>query len=79
MAGTLSFATDIRPMFTDLDVAHMKQMMDLSNRDSVFEHADAIYETVSSGSMPPPNSGQKPWSVEMCAIFKTWKEQGGPP
>lgn len=75
---SLSFARDIRPMFTDTDVAHMKKMMDLSSRDSVFEHADAIYATVSTGTMPPPNTGEK-WTPEMCAKFKAWQEQGGPP
>lgn len=75
----LSFASDIRPMFTDTDVAHMSGMMDLSDRDSVLEHADAIYETVSSGSMPPPNSGGKRWTPEMCETFRKWKEAGGPP
>ena len=79
MANTLSFATDIRPMFTDMDVDHMKKAMDLSSRDSVFQHGAAIYESVKSGHMPPPSSGEKSWSVEMCAIFKAWLEQGGPP
>jgi hypothetical protein len=78
-SATLSFAKDIRPMFTDMDVDHMKKAMDLSNRDSVFQHAKAIYETVSSGSMPPKSSGEARWTPEMCAKFKTWQEQGGQP
>jgi hypothetical protein len=76
---TLSFARDIRPMFTNMDVAHMKKSMDLSNRDSVFQYADAIYKTVSSGSMPPTSSGERRWTPDMCATFKTWQEQGGAP
>ena len=79
MADTLSFSRDIRPMFTDKDVAHMDMMMDLSDRDSVFEHADAIYQSVSGGRMPPASSGESPWTPEMCAKFKSWKDQGGPP
>jgi hypothetical protein len=75
----LSFASDIRPMFADMDVAHMKKAMDLSNRDSVFAHADAIYEAVLSGHMPPPSAGEPRWSAEACARFKAWKEQGGLP
>ena len=74
----LSFARDIRPMFTDLDVEHMLQWMDLSNRESVLEHADAIYQTVSAGDMPPPDSGER-WSPKMCATFKRWKDEGGQP
>jgi hypothetical protein len=76
---TLSFAQDIRPMFTDMDVAHMKKAMDLSNRDSVFQHADAIYKTVANGSMPPTSSGEARWTPDMCAKFKQWQEQGGQP
>ena len=75
----LSFQRDIRPMFTDMDVAHMKNMMDLSDRSSVFAHADAIYETVSNGIMPPTSSGERPWTPEMCATFKRWKDEGGQP
>lgn len=78
MADALSFSRDIRPMFTDMDVDHMKKAMDLSNRDSVFQHADAIYESVSTGRMPPPSSGEPRWTTEMCDRFKAWKDQGGP-
>ena len=57
-SSALSFERDIRPMFTQLDVDHMSAMIDLTNRDSVYESADSIYSTVSSGSMPPPSSGE---------------------
>jgi hypothetical protein len=71
---TLSFATDIRPMFTDLDVAHMKVAgIDLSDRNEVMAHADAIYQTVSTGTMPPPSSGEARWTPEMCDRFKRWQ------
>lgn len=66
-------------MFTAMDVDHMAGMMDLADRDSVLANADAIYETVSSGSMPPRSSGEPRWSVEMCAMFKRWKDEGGAP
>lgn len=74
----LSFAKDIRPMFTDLDVAHMKPGLDLSDRDSVMKSADAIYKTVSEGTMPPPKTGER-WTPDMCAKFKEWQKQGCPP
>jgi hypothetical protein len=77
--GTLSFERDIRPMFTDMDVDHMAGMMDLTSRDSVYENADGIYETVSYGSMPPRSSGEPRWTPEMCEKFKKWKDQGGKP
>jgi len=75
----LSFAKDIRPMFTDIDVAHMKNAgMDLSDRASVMKNADAIYKTVSEGTMPPPSTGER-WTPEMCTKFKDWQTQGCPP
>jgi hypothetical protein len=74
----VSFAKDIRPMFTQMDVDHMQAFMDLADRDSVFENADAIYDTVLGGLMPPSSSGEPRWTPEMCATFKRWQEQGGP-
>lgn len=77
--GNLSFAKDIRPMFTDVDVAHMKPLgADLSDWESVKAHADGIYQAVSSGIMPPPSSGEARWTPEMCDRFKSWQEQGCP-
>ena len=79
VSATLSFAQDIRAMFTTMDVDHMKKAMDLSDRASVFQHAQAIYESVSAGRMPPPSSGEPRWTPDMCAKFKQWQEQGGLP
>lgn len=76
----LSFSKDIRPLFTDMDVEHMKPGgMDLSDRDSVVAHADAIYRTVADGSMPPSSSGEARWSEAQCETFKRWQAQGCPP
>jgi hypothetical protein len=76
----LSFAKDIRTLFTDLDVEHMRLAgIDLSSRDDVTLHAEAIFGTVSSGSMPPRDSGESRWTAEMCERFKQWQAQGCPP
>ena len=75
----LSFAKDIRPMFTDLDVEHMKPFgMDLSSHDDVKMHADAIHSVVTSGGMPPSSSGEPRWSQEQCDRFQSWQNQGCP-
>jgi len=73
----LSFAKDIRPMFTDVDVEHMKHAFDLSSREDVVKHAFAIYAAVSQGTMPP--QGYPQWTKEMVAKFKDWEKQGFPP
>jgi hypothetical protein len=79
MNGTaLSFARDIRPMFTDIDVDHMKHAgMDLSNRDDVEKHATAILDVVTKGTMPPKNTGER-WTSDMCDTFKRWVDAGFP-
>ncbi|HEY2473910.1 MAG TPA: hypothetical protein VGI19_03830 [Candidatus Cybelea sp.] len=78
--STISFAKDIRPMFTDMDVAHMKGLgVDLSSYAEVKSYAEAIYRTVSNGTMPPPGSGEEPWTPEMCAKFKEWQRANTPP
>jgi len=77
--STISFAKDIRPMFTDIDVAHMKGAgIDLSSYDAVVSYAEAIYRTVSNGTMPPPGTGE-PWTPEMCEKFKAWQRANCPP
>jgi len=75
MPTQLSFATDIRPLFTDIDVAHMMSHFDLSSYDDVKENADAIYGSVKGGTMPPGS----PWTEEACATFKAWQDQDCPP
>ena len=78
--AALSFSKDIRPLFTDMDVEHMKPAgMDLSDCASVAAHADAIYRTVTAGSMPPSSSGEARWSETACDTFKRWQSQGCPP
>ena len=74
----LSFATDIRPLFTDTDIDHMKRAgMDLSALADVTKNATEILSVVTSGAMPPPNENRR-WSQEMCDRFKLWMDQGCP-
>ncbi len=74
----LSFAADIRPMFTEIDVEHMRAFgLDLTLRDSVAKDAANILSVVSSGIMPPP-AQNRTWTKEMCAKFELWIDQGCP-
>jgi tyrosinase len=75
----LSFQTDIRPMFTDTDIAHMATYgLDLATRDGVAASAAQILTTVRSGAMPPP-AEKRTWSKEMSDTFEAWIGQGCPP
>ncbi len=69
----VSFAKDIRPLFTDEDVEHMREFdIDLSDYDSVKAHADEIHERLADGSMPPDS----PWPESDVARFKEWMDGG---
>jgi hypothetical protein len=76
----VSFAKDIRPLFTDTDVAHMKARgLDLSKYDAVKKHADAIYAQVLSGLMPPEGTGGVRWTSAQCNVFQSWQTTGYQP
>ena len=72
--------SDIRQMFTDVDVNHMRsQGMDLSSYDVVKTNAMIIYGQVASGNMPPkPPQGEGPWSPAWVATFMNWITTGCP-
>jgi hypothetical protein len=75
----ISFARNIRPLFTDMDIAHMKgfgvHLDDFGYmRDPA--HAQRVLDRVSNGSMPPRRSGESPWSPENVQLFRDWIADG---
>jgi hypothetical protein len=73
----LSFATDIRPLFRDGDVACMKPggiALDEASWMCVPANAQLVYGEVEAGKMPP----DKPWGKETVAKFKAWMDAGYP-
>jgi hypothetical protein len=77
----VSFAQDIRPLFTDMDVAHMKSAGVLLDDFEYMRdpgHAQKVLDTVSTGSMPPSSSGEPPWSAENVQLFRDWIAAGYP-
>jgi hypothetical protein len=82
----VSFASDILPMFTAIDIEHMsEQDVHLDQYDYMSDptddHANAknVYQQVSSGSMPPSWSGEKPWRQEVVQTFQDWMTGGYQP
>ena len=67
-----SFATDIRSLFRDDDVEEMAFAFDLSDYEDVKDHAEAIYERLSDGSMPCDGA----WPSERIALFRRWMDEG---
>jgi hypothetical protein len=71
----LSFAKDILPMFREGDVKCMAPAgvkLDDPGWMCVAANADAVYDAVSNGSMPP----DAPWPEERVKTFKAWMDEG---
>jgi hypothetical protein len=78
----VSFQTDILPLFTQMDIDHMQDMgVQLNNYDYMRDPSNAqdVYSQVSQGLMPPPGSGEDPWSPQQVNLFQTWMDEGYPP
>jgi hypothetical protein len=82
--GTMvSYANDIKPLFSGIDVNHMMaQGLDLNSYDDVKNTAQEIYNRLTTTNqrrlMPPPSSGG-PWSADKVAKFKQWMDDGYQP
>jgi Ferritin-like len=78
----VSFAADILPLFTKMDIDHMNGFgVDLSSYDFMKQpdNAQSVFDQVSQGLMPPPGSGEERWPPEWVALFKRWKDGGRQP
>ncbi|MGO9488649.1 MAG: hypothetical protein ACLQBB_06440 [Solirubrobacteraceae bacterium] len=42
-------------------------------------NAGSVYEQVSSGAMPPRDSGEKRWSEDQLRLFQSWIDGGYQP
>ena len=76
----LSFASDIKPLFTAKDQEHMSFMLDLWDYNDVKSNASEIYDSVSAGRMPQDADGKPiPWPKDRVATFKQWIDEGRQP
>lgn len=80
-ASGVSFAADIRPLFTDTDIDHMSFFCDLADYNDVKTNAAEILErlTGSSGPVMPPKSTGGPWPEDSIALFRKWIDEGFQP
>ena len=79
---TVSFRTDILPLFTSMDIDHMNALgakLDDYSFMSQPAKASLVYEAVSTGKMPPTTSGEQPWSPDKVQLFKAWMDGGCEP
>jgi hypothetical protein len=72
--ATPGFESDIKALFNERDRGSMLSHFDLWSYTDVSENADAILQTVSTGSMPC--YGQ--WPSEQVDLLRRWVEGGKP-
>ena len=82
-ASVTSYARDIYPLFTDLDVDKMKWKFDLRSYEAVKARAARIQDRIQGigGPVmpPPPPRGEGPWPQARIDLFKQWVRDGCPP
>jgi hypothetical protein len=79
---TVGFNTDILPLFTTMDIEHMRHLgasLDDYAYMSDPANASGVYEQVSTGAMPPSRSGEPRWSQDQVQLFKEWMDGGYQP
>jgi hypothetical protein len=71
----VSFETDVKPLFREMDRQSMLDMFVLWSYDDVRSHADSILAVLQQGSMPCDNA----WAAEQVSVFQRWVEGGSAP
>jgi hypothetical protein len=77
-----SFATDIRPLFRDIDVAHMRPMNVLLDDYAYMsepQHARDVYEYLDGTKQPQMPPDGPFWNPEQLARFRDWMDGGYKP
>ena len=84
----VSFATDIKPLFRPIDIAHMKPMgikLDdygyMSDSTNNYHNAVNVQQSLSPQNGDPPDMppGGPYWTTEQLALFATWRSDGYKP
>jgi hypothetical protein len=80
MTKVTSFAGDIRPLFTEMDIRAMSKAFNLTSHEDVKAHAAAIYDRLRGigGAVmpPPPPRGDGPWPQARIELFAKWMAEG---
>ena len=80
MTKRTSFATDIRPLFTERDIQAMSKAFDLASYKDVKSRSAIIYDRIRGigGAVmpPPPPRGDGPRSQSRIDLFGRWMSEG---
>jgi hypothetical protein len=71
-ADTVSFETEIKPLFRVKDRESMQRAFDLWAYGDVSEHADAIVSRLRNGTMPCDGA----WPEAQVSLFQRWIDMG---
>jgi hypothetical protein len=80
----LSFAADIKPLFRDIDISHMKRF-DVELDNYVYmsnpDNANQVLANLSAHNGEPPSMppGGPYWTADQLALFTKWQEGGYQP
>ena len=83
-APKVSFERDIRPLFRDVDISHMK-VHGIKLDDYTFmsepDNANKVLGALSSheGDPPPMPPGGPYWTADQLALFAQWQKDGYQP
>jgi len=72
--SSVSYATDIKPLFREIDQRSMLGHFDLWSHDDVSSHAAAILARLEEGSMPCDGA----WPDNQVDLFRRWLAEGAP-
>ena len=79
----ISFAQNIRPLFRQIDIDHMKGysvLLDdyvyMSDPTGNYANAQSVQDSLTSKSMPP---GGPYWSDQQLSLYKQWRSDGYQP
>jgi hypothetical protein len=80
----VSFATDIKPLFRDIDISHMKRFhVELDNYAYMSnpENANRVLATLSPHDGEPPTMppGGPYWTTGQLTLFAEWQNDGYQP
>jgi hypothetical protein len=71
---SVSFETDVKPLFRERDRQSMHAHFDLWSYEDVSQHADAILDRLQAGTIPCDGA----WPKAQVDLFQRWAEGGMP-